>query len=169
MLLAGCKCSLGQSVVSFTAACNYTLGHSVVACCCECYDEPVSCTKGGWFLDHMIVGCLRHLTLGWTKYNFLILLQLDPLDVLGPPKHGRRVTILGDTSDSFKMIDLAQWVPSNLYVMWSVTIPFFSRSFNNCINCLLSATNVTVCINPWITEQKTFYFYGTGYILYPSF
>jgi ribonuclease Z len=33
---------------------------------------------------------------------------LDPLDVLGPPKRGRRVTILGDTSDSSKMVDLAR-------------------------------------------------------------
>jgi ribonuclease Z len=33
---------------------------------------------------------------------------LDPFDVLGPPKRGRRVTVLGDTSDSFKMVDLAQ-------------------------------------------------------------
>lgn len=33
---------------------------------------------------------------------------LDPLGVLGPPKRGRRVTILGDTSDSIKMVDIAQ-------------------------------------------------------------
>jgi ribonuclease BN (tRNA processing enzyme) len=41
-------------------------------------------------------------------YSFLISLQLDPLGVLGPPKRGRRVTILGDTSDSIKMVDIAQ-------------------------------------------------------------
>jgi len=56
----------------------------------------------------MTVGFVRLLSLGSTTYSFLISLQLDPSDVLGPPKCGRRVTILGDTSDSSKMVDLAQ-------------------------------------------------------------
>jgi hypothetical protein len=43
-----------------------------------------------------------------TPYGFLIRLQLDPLEVLGPPKRGRKVTVLGDTSDAFRMVDLAQ-------------------------------------------------------------
>jgi hypothetical protein len=43
-----------------------------------------------------------------TTYDFLIRLQLDPLQVLGPPKRGRKVTILGDTCDAFRMVDLAQ-------------------------------------------------------------
>ena len=107
------------------AGCNQTLGKSLVACSCECYNLPVSCMKGGWFLDHMTVGFLKLLSLGWTIYSFLMSLQVDPLNVLGPPKCGRRVTILGDTSDSSKMVDLAQWVPSKLYVTCSITISFF--------------------------------------------
>jgi hypothetical protein len=160
---------LTKLLLMLLAGCNCTLGQSVVACCCECYNEPASCMKGGWFLDHMTVSCFRHLTLGWTTYSFLTLLQLDPLVVLGPPKCGRRVTILGDTSDSFKMVDLAQWVPSKLYVMWSVTIPFFQE-----VSIIVSIVCFQLPVFPYILtlglrSKKTSYFYRTGYILYPYF